>query len=790
MSKLGWVVVALSILGTGCLAEVGEPEVQGTLQSLSVPSGFVDETIVTGLANPTAMALAPDGRLFVCQQAGALRVIENGALLATPFVQLTVNSVGERGLLGVAFDPSFATTRHVYLYYTATTPTIHNRVSRFTASTADPDRVEAGSELVLLELPTLNATNHNGGAIHFGSDGMLYVAVGENAVSSNAQTLANPLGKLLRIARDGSIPSDNPFFSSTTGTSRAIWALGLRNPFTFDVHRTRGDMLINDVGQSSWEEVDVAVAGANYGWPLTAGPTSDPRFISPIHAYAHRLGCAIAGGSFYDPQVVQFPSSYVDDYFFADLCGGFIRRLDIASGAVSEFATGAVEPVDLEVSPDGALYYLYRGNGGGVGRIRSSSTTVPPSITQQPQSLTRAVGQSATFSVGATGTQPLAYQWRRNGANIAGATASSYTIASVSMADHGAQFSVQVSNAAGSVVSASATLSVTTNTAPVASITAPAHGSSYEGGDLVTFSATGTDAEDGTLPASAFAWTIVFHHATHTHPFMTFPGVSSGTFTVPRTGETATDVFYRIQVTVQDSAGSSTTSSVDIVPRTSVITLQTVPSGLQVTLDGAPSTAPLTVTSVEGITRTLGVTSPQVLNGQTYVFSAWSDGGSATHDVDTPIADTTYTATFVTSACAANEVSFGSHCYRALPTALTYDAALTQCRALGTTWSLVEIASSSENTFVRGLLGGVDRWLGATDRAVEGDFMWQSGVVFWSGGRRGAPVAGRYANFASGEPNNTGGTGAADCLRMSGNGRWRDDGCDTSLRPLCESGTR
>ncbi len=791
MSKLGTVVAALSILGTGCMAEVGgEPDVGSQLQSLSVPSGFVDETIVTGLLDPTAMALAPDGRVFVCQKVGALRVIKNGTLLSTPFLQLTVDGLGERGLLGIAFDPSFTQTRYLYLYYTATTPTIHNRVSRFTASTADPDRVEAGSETVLLELPTLNAGNHNAGAIHFGRDGMLYIGVGENAVGSNSQSLTNPLGKLLRIARDGSIPADNPFFASTTGTSRAIWAFGLRNPFTFDIHRTRGDIFVNDVGDANWEEIDVVVAGANYGWPLSEGPTSDPRFTAPIHAYTHSSGCAITGGTFYDPPVVQFPSSYVDDYFFSDLCGGFIRHLDVASGVVSDFAVGAQGPIDLEVGPDGALYYLHLGTVAGVGRIRSSSTAVAPTITQQPQSLTRAVGQSATFSVGATGTQPLTYQWRRNGASITGATASSYTIASVSLADHGAQFSAQVSNAVGSVVSASATLSVSSSTAPVASITAPANGSTYAGGDLVMFSATGTDAEDGTLPASAFSWTIEFRHATHTHPFLTFTGVRSGTFTIPRTGETATDVYYHIQLTVQDSTGLRTTTAVDIVPRTSVITLKTVPSGLQVTLGGAPFTAPLTFASVEGVTRTLGVASSQVLNGQQYVFSSWSDGGSATHDITTPTADTSYIATFVTDTCAANEAEFGSHCYRGLPTALTYDAALTQCRALGATWSLAEITSSAENDFARGLLGGVERWLGATDRSVEGTWTWQSGVTFWTGGRRGAPVGGSYTNFASGEPSNSGGSGAADCMRMAGSGRWRDGGCNSTLNPLCESGTR
>ena len=155
------------------------------------------------------MQFAPDGRLFVCRQSGQLRVVQNGTLLATPFLTVAVNASGERGLLGVAFDPDFATNNFVYVYYTATSPTIHNRVSRFTAN---GNVAVPGSEVVLLELNALSgATNHNGGAIHFGNDGKLYVAVGDNANGANSQTLSNLLGKILRINRDGSIPSDNPF---------------------------------------------------------------------------------------------------------------------------------------------------------------------------------------------------------------------------------------------------------------------------------------------------------------------------------------------------------------------------------------------------------------------------------------------------------------------------------------------------------------------------------------------------------------------------------------------------
>ncbi|HKS08360.1 MAG TPA: PQQ-dependent sugar dehydrogenase [Pyrinomonadaceae bacterium] len=336
----------------------------------TVPAGFTDAVVASGLNTPTAMALAPDGRIFVCQQGGALRVIKNGALLPTPFLTVPVDSQGERGLLGIAFDPNFVSNQLVYVYYTATTPTIHNRISRFTAS---GDVALAGSETIILELPNLSAaTNHNGGAIHFGPDGLLYVAVGDNANGANAQSLGTRLGKLLRITSTGGIPANNPFFNTATGDNRAIWALGVRNPFTFSFQNGSGRMFINDVGENTWEEINDGIAGSNYGWPNCEGFCNPPNanFRDPIFAYMNDpTTCAITGGAFYNPQAPQFPANFVGNYFFADFCGGWIRRLDPSNGnAVSDFATGIASPVDLQVSGDGFLYYLARG-AGSVNRI-------------------------------------------------------------------------------------------------------------------------------------------------------------------------------------------------------------------------------------------------------------------------------------------------------------------------------------------------------------------------------------------------------------------------------------
>jgi glucose/arabinose dehydrogenase len=197
------------------------------------------------------MEIAPDGRIFVCEQGGRLRVIKNGVLLPTPFLTVSVDSNGERGLLGIAFDPGFGQLNSfIYVYYTVPSTPRHNRVSRFTAN---GDVAAAGSETVILELDNLtNATNHNGGAIHFGPDGKLYVAVGENATADNSQTLSNRLGKVLRINSDGSIPNDNPFFNTASGANRSIWALGLRNPFTFAFQPGTGRLFINAVGKDTW----------------------------------------------------------------------------------------------------------------------------------------------------------------------------------------------------------------------------------------------------------------------------------------------------------------------------------------------------------------------------------------------------------------------------------------------------------------------------------------------------------------------------------------------------------
>lgn len=378
-----------------------------------LPPGFAIAAITGGLTEPTAMALAPDGRLFVAERGGAIRVLADDTLSPDPFATVVTDYMPmpiERGLLGLALDPAFASNGYAYVYYTveATETTgQHNRLSRLSS-----DGTVATGETILLDLPDVGP-KHVGGAIHFGSDGKLYLTVGDNATPANAQALDNPFGKLLRVNPDGTIPGDNPFYTSATGLNRAIWAYGLRNPFTFDVEPGSGQMLINDVGENTYEEINRGVKGANYGWPVCEGPCQppDPTYTEPLYTYIHGggadQGCAITGGVFYDPPAPGFPSEYSGQYLFGDLCNGWIAQLSPAGGTVTPFASGFGGIVDMDVGPAGDLLVLSYDQGE-VARIRYTAPSPTPtsSPTATPSSTATAMIPSATPSSTATPVVP------------------------------------------------------------------------------------------------------------------------------------------------------------------------------------------------------------------------------------------------------------------------------------------------------------------------------------------------------------------------------------------------
>lgn len=350
----------------------------------ALPPGFVDITLAGNITNSSALAVAPDGRVFFGQQNGIVRIIKNGVLLPAPFVTVSANSSNERGLLGIAFDPGFSSNHFVYLHYTtnAVSPNVVQRISRFAAN----GDVAAPGETILIETDPVAADEELGGGLVFGPDGMLYIGIGDAEIGVNAQATNSLFGKVLRIRSDGTIPADNPFFAQNTGKNRAVWALGFRNPFAMDFDAS-GRLFANDVGSgaaAAREEINHVVAGANYGWPTCEGSCANPAFSNPVHFTLHTNNFnAITGGAFYNPPSPLFPSFYSGKYFFADLATSTIELLDPATTNVIPFASGLPGSlVSLQVGSDGALYYLVRGatgpaNGAGlVGKIVSGVTSL------------------------------------------------------------------------------------------------------------------------------------------------------------------------------------------------------------------------------------------------------------------------------------------------------------------------------------------------------------------------------------------------------------------------------
>ncbi len=355
---------------------------------------------------PIAMEVIPEGPdtgdMLIAGKAGRLWRIPNGSQTPELVVDLSSStcSSGEQGLLGIALDPEFGTVDHnyVYLYRTyADGENCRNRVSRFPLQS--DHTINPNDEMMLLQTSALGPSNHNGGDIHFGADLQLYISVGDNGFGSNAQRTDNFFGKILRITKLGGIPGGNPLTSGTsqncavTGVSTGgaacgeIYAYGLRNPFRFSFNAEGDKFWINDVGEHTWDEVDLGTAGANYGWPSREGrcPTGQSRhcqkqpkrFTPPVHAYNHRIGCDSITGGAVVPTNSNWPVEYHGDYLFADFVCGKVWALDRPES--SKRATASLlfeemgEPwkgiVDMQfdpTDPNRLLYTLYSGEVGAI----------------------------------------------------------------------------------------------------------------------------------------------------------------------------------------------------------------------------------------------------------------------------------------------------------------------------------------------------------------------------------------------------------------------------------------
>jgi glucose/arabinose dehydrogenase len=347
--------LAVSASGCGSQFESETPD---------LPEGPVAvglEQVASGLAFPLYLtAPAGDPRLFVVEKGGRIRIVQNGALLPTPFLDLSarVSTGGEQGMLGLAFDPGYASSGRFVVHYTDLAG--DSRVTLFRVS-PDPDVADPASELAVLGVDQ-PFPNHNGGQVLFGPDGYLYVMLGDGGSAGDpddrGQSLADLLGSILRIqpleAGGYAVPADNPFVGLPEARPE-IWSYGLRNPWRVDFDPGTGDLYVADVGQSRWEEVSVSTAaagagrGANFGWRIMEGPDcfvaspcDETGLEPPLVWYDHGRGCSITGGFVYRGSAIPALQGH---YFYSDYCTGFVRSFRLADGvAVDQYQWPTLAP--------------------------------------------------------------------------------------------------------------------------------------------------------------------------------------------------------------------------------------------------------------------------------------------------------------------------------------------------------------------------------------------------------------------------------------------------------------
>lgn len=626
-----------------------------TLLASTLPPGFEITKVINhgeGLDwLPMSQTFSPDGRLFITEKnTGRIRIVKNDRLLPQPFLELDVDTYNERGMNRIAFDPNFNTNGYVYVYYTRPDPSnrnvgdnnARNRVSRFRVDPNNPDRALAGSELVLLDdIPSTG--NHNGGAMEFGADGKLYLATGDSFVSRRAQDLGNLAGKVLRINRNGSIPDDNPFVGRA-GARPEIWAYGLRNPWTGTMKPGTNLFYVNDVGERTYEEINVIRKGKNYGWPEAEGPSSNPAYTSPVYYYDTGVLGAITGGAFYTAS--QFPEQYHGKYFFADYEQDFIRVLDPQTNEVRGFALDQQFPADVDVGPDGSLYVLTIF----LGEVYKISYTGTDNRAPVAKGTAEPMLGKAPFEVdfdGRDSSDPdgdaLTYEWDFGNGDSATGAVVSYTYDSPGVY----AATLTVSDGRGGSNTQFLIIGATENE-PQRRISVTTNQGEYRAGDVIRFSGSARDVDGNSIAAEAFQWTINFHHRDHFHPVRSdISGVRSGKFTIPDLGEIDHKVFYRITLTVNDAFGSFSRSA-DVKPVLSKLRLRSNVRGLALRVEGRPLVMPTNLRTVEGMQLEVSAPKRQRVNGVVYEFASWSDGGKAAHRVVAPSGTGTFRARYRT----------------------------------------------------------------------------------------------------------------------------------------------
>jgi glucose/arabinose dehydrogenase len=743
----GLVVAALLLVASG----------QSQSAGAALPAGFQESVAFSGLDHPTALRFSPDGRIFVAEKNGRIKVFDDLAdTTPTLFADLSTNvyNFWDRGLLGLALDPAFPSQPYVYVLYTydhelgssapaprwgtpgvlsdpCPTPPgptadgclVSGRLSRLQAS----GNVMVGSEQVLIEDWCQQYPSHSIGSLAFGADGALYVSGGDGASfnfadwgqdgnplnpcgdppgdvgsvlspptaeggalrSQDLRTAGDPVsldGAILRVnpATGSGLPG-NPLASSTDANARRIIAYGLRNPFRINIRPGTNEVWVGDVGWNTWEEVNRLVNPGgpdveNFGWPCYEGQGRQSGYdganlnvcenlygqagavTGPHFTYNHSSqviagdtcptgSSSVSGIDFYEGG--PYPASYDGALFFADYSRDciWVMKADAsgipAPGLLESFVAPAANPVDVQISPAGELFYADF-DGGTIRRIQFASANQPPVAVGTANPTSGGAPLTVTFDGSGSSDpdgDPITYAWDLDGD---GAYDDSTAPQPTHTYTQSGSFTVRlrVTDSAGASSISDPIVITAGNTPPTATILAPSASLTWRVGDVINFSGSGTDPQDGSLPASALSWSLILNHCPstcHTHPLQDFVGVASGSFTAPDHEYPSS---LELVLTATDSGGLTSTASVTLQPQTVDLTFATSPSGLQLVLNGGSAATPFTRTVIAGSNNSVSAPSPQPLNGNSYAFASWSDGGAQTHNI-TATAATTYTATYL-----------------------------------------------------------------------------------------------------------------------------------------------
>ena len=611
-------------------------------EEVALPADLDRTIIASGLDQPTDFRFLPDGRILVVEKTGGVKILENTSQLSTPITAGVIGAATDRELGAVELDPDFEDNGHFYVAYTTTD--YHDRLSRFTLN---GDAVDLASEFVLIEAAD-SGPMHHGNTMLFGPDGKLYWAFGDNAFNTNGQDLATIYGKILRINPDGTIPEDNPFYN-TPGARKEVYAYGFRNPFRMTFTPT-GELLVGDVGDQAWEELNNVVAGGNYGWPSAEGSCSDCGYVDPVYEYPHTPPPGRAGSittvTVYSG--TSLPEQYQNKVFVSDYTLRWMKVLTFDQTYTTvldeqTIDTDAGTAVQLLEGPDGNLYQLnifpgtlYRIAASGGNRAPSAQLTASPSNGLSPLTVEFSSAGSSDPDVGTT----LNYAW-----DFGDGTTSTQANPTQTYTVNGT-YTVTLTVSDGEKTGNASQRIIVGSTAPDVQILTPVDESRYNAGNTISFSATATDPEDGALPDSAYRWTVIFHHADHIHPYQDNIIGPTGTVALSTSDHNVDTTWYEFTVTVTDTSGLSTTRSTSIKPNLVALTFNSSEAGATYTIDGIPHSGVHTEQAVVGVVRELDVPSPQIVNGAELTFNNWSDGGAKQHQISTPATDTTYTVTF------------------------------------------------------------------------------------------------------------------------------------------------